>query len=59
MVVSWPLPATGWLLDATTNLVTNGGVWTELPPPYQTNGAKLQFAEPAPLGSKFYRLHKP
>jgi hypothetical protein len=59
VVVSWPLPEAGWKLHAATNLVTAGGLWTEIPPPYQTNGAKLQFAEPAPLGSKFYRLHKP
>ena len=25
----------------------------------QTNDASLQFAEPTPVDSKFYRLHKP
>jgi hypothetical protein len=59
VVVSWPLPATGWLLQATTNLVTGGSLWTEIPPPYQTNGANLQFTEVSPAGNKFYRLHKP
>jgi hypothetical protein len=59
VVVSWPLPDTGWKLHATTNLVPGGSLWTEIPPPYQTNGANLQCAEPAPSGSKFYRLHKP
>ena len=59
VVVSWPLLATGWLLHATTNLVSAGSVWTEIPPPYQTNGVNLQFSEPSPAGNKFYRLHKP
>jgi hypothetical protein len=59
VVVSWPLPATGWLLHATTNLVTGGSLWTEIPPSYQTNGANLQFTEPSPEGNRFYRLHKP
>jgi hypothetical protein len=59
VVVSWPLPATGWRLHATTNLVTGGSLWTEIPPSYQTNGTNLQFTEPVPTGNKFYRLHKP
>jgi len=58
-VVSWPLPATGWLLHATTNLVAGGSVWTEIPPPYQTNATNLEFTEPLPTGNKFYCLHKP
>jgi hypothetical protein len=53
------LPATGWLLRTTTKLVTSGSVWSEMPPPYQTNGTNLQFTEPMPTGNKFYRLHKP
>ena len=59
VVVTWPLPATGWLLHARTNLVAGGSLWTEIPPPYQTNGPNLQFAEPMPRGNKFYRLHQP
>lgn len=60
VAVSWPLPATGWLLHATTNLVAGGSVWTEIPPPYQTNGVNLQFTAAAPLEAKrFYRLHRP
>jgi len=59
VVVSWPLPATGWLLHATTNMVTGDSLWTEIPPSYQTNGPNLQFSEPLPAGNKFYRLHKP
>ena len=59
VVVSWPLPESGWKLHATTNLVTSGSIWSEIPPPYQTNGANLQFIELSPTGYKFYRLHKP
>jgi len=60
VVVSWPLPATGWLLHATTNLVAGGSVWAEIPPPYQTNGVNLQFTEAVPMEAKrFYRLHRP
>lgn len=59
VVISWPLPATGWVLEATTNLETTGSIWTDIPSPYQTNGPNLQFIEPAPSGNRFYRLHKP
>jgi hypothetical protein len=57
--VPWPLPSKGWLLGTTTNLGAGGSVWTAIPPPYQTNTANLQFTEPSPMGSKFYRLQKP
>jgi hypothetical protein len=59
VVVSWPLPASGWKLQATTNLLITGSVWTEIPPPYSTDATSLYFVEPTPTGSKFYRLHKP
>lgn len=60
VVVWWPAPGNGWLLQATGNLATDGGGWWEIPPPYQTNGdATISFTEPAPVGNRFYRLHKP
>jgi hypothetical protein len=59
VVVSWSLPDTGWKLHTTTNLVIGGSVWTEIPPPYATNGTNLYFVEPTPVANKFYRLHKP
>jgi hypothetical protein len=59
VVVWWPLPDTGWKLHATTNLVTSGSVWTEIPQPYSTNAADTYHVEPLPPGKKFYRLHKP
>ena len=61
VIVSWLAPAEGWLLHATTNLLPSGSVWTEIPPPYETNGAIISVAptnSPA-TGNRFYRLHKP
>ena len=60
VVVSWPAPAEGWRLFATPNLAPGGSTWSEIPPPYQTQGTtNLFFLEPSPTGNKFYRLHKP
>ena len=59
VVVSWPGPAQGWVLEATNALPSLPVAWPQIPPPYQTNGANLQFIEPAPTGTKFYRLHQP
>jgi hypothetical protein len=59
VIVSWPLPADGWVLQATNALPHGAAGWPQLAPPYQTNGAQLQFTEPAPTGNRFYRLYKP
>jgi hypothetical protein len=59
IIVSWPWPAEGWVLECTNALPQMASPWPQIPPPYQTNGANLQFMEPAPTGNKFYRLHKP
>jgi len=59
VIVSWPLPAEGWVLEATNALPLVAAPWPQIAPPYQTNGANLQFTEPAPAGNRFYRLHKP
>lgn len=60
VVVSWPLAgAEGWVLEATNALPNLPVAWPQIPPLYQTNGPNLQFIEPAPVGKKFYRLHKP
>jgi hypothetical protein len=59
VVVSWPLLATGWVLEATNALPSVIAPWPLIAPPYETNGANLQFTEPSPAGNKFYRLRKP
>jgi hypothetical protein len=57
ITVSWALSETSWQLQATTNLVTTGSIWTEYA--YQTNGATCCRIESPPNGNRFYRLHKP
>ena len=57
VTVSWPLSETPWQLQATTNLVTAGSIWTEYS--YQTNGATCYRIESPPAGNKFYRLKQP
>ena len=57
LTVSWPLSETSWQLQATTNLLTTGSIWTEYS--YQTNGATCYRIESPPAGNKFYRLKQP
>ncbi len=59
VIVSWPLPAEGWVLEATNALPAVAAPWPQIAPPYQTNGANLQVIELTPTGNRFYRLHKP
>jgi hypothetical protein len=59
VTVSWPLPAEGWVPECTNALPHVSAPWPQIQPPYQTNGANLQFTEPSPVGNKFYRLRKP
>lgn len=59
VVVSWPLPADGWVLEATDVLPAGVAPWQQIAPPYETNGVNLQFTEPSPTGNKFYRLRRP
>jgi len=58
VVVSWPLTAAGFTLQAATNL--NGSVtWTSVPPPYQTNTDNYFIPVPEPTEQKYYRLQAP
>jgi len=57
VVVWWALSPTSWQLQATTNLVTAGSVWTSHT--YATNGANCIYSESPPSGNRFYRLSKP
>ena len=54
--VWWALSDTAWQLQATTNLVTAGSIWTEYS--YQTNGVTCCRIESPPTGNRFYRLRK-
>ena len=60
IVVSWPAPADGWLLERTNVLNGAASPWPQVPPPYQTNGSVISVTIPnsPPTGSWFFRLHK-
>ena len=59
VIVSWPLPAPGWVLDETTTLSGTPIPWAQVSPPYQTNATQSCIALPSPAANKFYRLRKP
>jgi hypothetical protein len=56
--VWWPLPADGWVLEWTNRVVNVSAPWPQVSPPYQTNTTQAWIIEPAPSGSRFYRLHR-
>ena len=59
--VSWPAPASGWVLEETGAVLGSGTPWTQVPVnEYQTNGTEI-FIEVAPqtLTTTFYRLRHP
>ena len=56
VVISWPAPSAGWVLQENSTLAGNS--WTNstaMPVPV---GGSLQVTVSPPLGSKFYRLKK-
>lgn len=61
VIVSWPLPAGGWVLVSATNMVSapQTTVWTPVSLPYQTNSTTVSVTEPLLAGRKFYRLRQP
>lgn len=61
VLVSWPAPAEGWLLERTNNITGAPGPWTPLPPPYQTNAGviSVSFPNTPPVENQFFRLRKP
>jgi hypothetical protein len=61
VIVSWPRPAEGWVLDEVASLVAAPGSngWTQVAMPYVTNATQIQVTVPPPVtGNKFYRLRK-
>ena len=60
VVVSWPLPADGFVLDRKGSLSGGFGLefWTQVPLPYQTNATHI-FVTTTPDNTGFYRLRKP
>lgn len=59
--ISWPLPATDFVLDQTTALVSPPATnsWIQVPSPYQTNATDISITVPAPTGNRFFRLRRP
>ncbi len=60
LTVSWPLPASGWVLDQALTLTGATIPWSEVPATqYRTNTAHISITIPAPVGNRFYRLRRP
>jgi uncharacterized delta-60 repeat protein len=61
VIVSWPAPAEGWVLEYTNTLMGVSGAWPQMPPPYQTNETTIwaTFTNMPATDSQFYRLQKP
>lgn len=59
IVLSWPQSAEGWNLQSATNLSAAPAAWTNISPPYPTDGENCYVIEPVLAGKKFYRLHHP
>ena len=59
VIVSWALPAEGWVLQQTPSLTGNPPPWVEISPPYQTNSAQAWITISPPAGIKFFRLFHP
>jgi hypothetical protein len=56
VVVSWPLPADGWVLEQVSALT--GAGWSQVSSPYANDGSRAWLVVPAPTGNQFYRLKK-
>ncbi len=57
VIVSWPLAATGFVLEQNSALTRSN--WMEAPCPYATNATQSSLTVPASVGNTFYRLRKP
>ncbi len=58
--ISWPLVASGFMLEETTDLkVSFTSGWISAPFPYQTNATSVSVTRPLGAQNTFYRLRKP
>jgi hypothetical protein len=55
--VAWPATAIGFELEEIS--VLNGGGWTSIPGPYQTDGSEYFILAPLAQDNRFYRLRLP
>ncbi len=58
VLVSWPSPSTGFVLQQNANLGNTNG-WSTSGFPITTNVTKLSITVPSPKGNLFFRLFKP
>ena len=56
VLVSWPWPALGFVLEQTAALTGAPGSWTRTQFPYVTNQARIVVSVPATPGKTFFRL---
>jgi hypothetical protein len=60
VVIAWPAPSSGWVLDQTPTLDGASLPWSQVPlSQYQTNDTQVFITLQPPVGSGFYRLRKP
>lgn len=59
ITISWPRPATDFVLDQAAILTLAPGTWTQVGFPYQTNTTDISISVSAPVGNKFFRLRLP
>ena len=59
LILSWPVPAGGWVLEYTNALPRAMASWPQITPPYQTNATQAWVVLPAPTEQNYYRLWKP
>jgi len=57
VIVSWPSPSTGFVLQQNTNLSTTN--WTTPSETVTDNGTSKSISVSASVGNRFYRLFKP
>jgi hypothetical protein len=57
VVVSWPSPSTGFVLQQ--NVELNTATWTTAPQAVTDNGTNKFILVQPPVGNRFYRLFKP
>lgn len=61
VIVSWPSPSTGFILQETSVLAipSSSTVWSPNGASQTLNGDQLQITIPAPTGNKYFRLYQP
>ena len=59
IIISWPRPATGFLLEQTSTLTGSPPPWMQAGFPYSTNATHISITLPMPAGNLFYRLKMP